>query len=235
MTAGGRSPAVRPPLGLRREVLADGVYEAVKALIMDRHLAPGAKINMDALARDLEVSPTPVREALARLEADGLVTKRALAGYTTVPLLDAAGLTELFELRQLLEPAAARWAAEAIDRSAAAALAAMVSDVRKATRSLRGEDYNAYGLIVAHDTEFHEAIAAATGRPLLLQTLRRLHPHVQIYRLFYRQDVGRETLAEHAAIARCLREHDAEGAAAAMTDHLAKAHRRFLAGLAARA
>ena len=216
--AAGTTPIA---FGLRRAVLADGVYEAVKALIMDRHLEPGAKVNMDALARELEVSPTPVREALARLEADGLVTKRPLVGYTTVPLLDADGLTELFELRQLLEPAAA-------------ALVSMVADVRKATGALRGEDYHSYGLIVAHDTEFHEAIAAAAGRPLLVQTLRRLHPHVQIYRLFYRQDVGRETLAEHATIARCLQRKDADGAARAMTEHLAKAHRRFLAGLAAR-
>src|SRR3954452_141794 len=89
--------------GIRREVLADGVYEAIKSLIMDRRIEPGAKINMDALARDLDVSPTPVREALARLEADGLVTKRALVGYTTAPMLDATGLEELFELRQLLE------------------------------------------------------------------------------------------------------------------------------------
>jgi len=229
--AAGTTPVA---VGLRRAVLADGVYEAVKALIMDRHLEPGAKVNMDALARELDVSPTPVREALARLEADGLVTKRPLVGYTTVPLLDADGLTELFELRQLLEPAAARWAAGAIDKAAAAALVSMVADVRKATGSLRGEDYKSYGLIVAHDTEFHEAIAAAAGRPLLGQTLRRLHPHVQIYRLFYRQDVGRETLAEHARIARCLQRKDADGAARAMTEHLAKAHRRFLAGLAAR-
>lgn len=230
MAAGTGSTPVVP----RRAVLADGVYEAVKALIMDRHLEPGAKINMDALARDLDVSPTPVREALARLEADGLVTKRALAGYTTVPLLDADGLTELFELRQLIEPAAARWAAEAIDKTASAALVAMVSDVRKAARSLSGADYRSYGLIVAHDTEFHEAIAAAAGRPLLLQTLRRLHPHVQIYRLFYGQDVGRETLAEHAAIARSLHRGDAEGAATAMAEHLAKAQRRFLRGMAGR-
>jgi len=229
--ATGTGPA---PLVPRRAVLADGVYEAIKALIMDRHLEPGAKINMDALARDLDVSPTPVREALARLEADGLVTKRALAGYTAMPLLDAGGLTELFELRQLIEPAAARWAAEAIDKAAGAALVAMVSDVSRATRSVSGEDYQAYGLIVTHDTEFHEAIAAATGRPLVLQTLRRLHPHVQIYRLFYRQDVGRDTLAEHTAIARCLQRKDADGASAAMTDHLAKAQQRFLAGLAAR-
>jgi len=222
------------PVGLRRAVLADGVYEAIKALIMDRHLEPGGKINMDALARDLDVSPTPVREALARLESEGLVTKRALAGYTTMPLLDGAGLTELFELRQLIEPAAARWAAEAIDKAAAAALVAMVKDVRAAARAQPGEDYRAYGLIVAHDTEFHEAIAAATGRPLLLQTLRRLHPHVQIYRLFYRHDVGRETLTEHATIARCLQRKDGEGAARAMTEHLAKAQHRFLAGLASR-
>src|SRR3954451_23880770 len=131
MAAGTRPVAA----GLRRAVLADGVYEAVKALIMDRHLEPGAKINMDALARDLDVSPTPVREALARLEADGLVTKRALVGYTAVPLLDAAGLTELFELRKLLEPAAARWAAESIDRPAASALVGMVTEIRSSTKS----------------------------------------------------------------------------------------------------
>jgi DNA-binding GntR family transcriptional regulator len=219
------------PSGLRREVLADGVYEAVKGLIMDRHIQPGAKINMDALARDLEVSPTPVREALARLEADGLVTKRALAGYTAAPLLDAAGLAELFELRRLLEPAAARWAAEVIDKPAASALVAMVTEIRNITRSLRGEDYQAYRLLVAHDTEFHEAIAAATGRQLLVQTMRRLHPHTQIYRLFYRHDVGRETITEHAAIARCLQRHDPDGAEEAMTAHLQSAHRRFLAGL----
>jgi DNA-binding GntR family transcriptional regulator len=217
--------------GLRREVLGDAVYEAVKALVMDRHIEPGAKINMDALARDLQVSPTPVREALARLEAEGLVTKRALAGYTAAPLLDAAGLDELFELRQLLEPAAARWAAEVIDGPSASALVAMVDEVRRATRSSRGEEYEAYRAIVVHDAEFHEAIAAATGRNLLLQTLRRLHPHVQIYRLFYRQDLGRDTLAEHAEIARRLKRRDPEGAAEAMTVHLANAHRRFVAGL----
>src|SRR5437764_3358648 len=111
------------PVGaLRREILADGVYEAIKSLIMDQRIEPGAKINMDSLARELQVSPTPVREALARLESDGLVTKRPLAGYTAASLLDAAGVDELFELRLLLEPAAARWAAQAIDNAALAEL-----------------------------------------------------------------------------------------------------------------
>jgi DNA-binding GntR family transcriptional regulator len=69
----------------RRTTLTDDVYAAVQALIMDHVIPPDERVNIDALARRLDVSPTPVREALARLEADGLVSKRPLAGYTTTP------------------------------------------------------------------------------------------------------------------------------------------------------
>ena len=53
-----------------RQILTDSVYDAVKALIMDDVVTPGAKLNMDALARDLAVSQTPIREALARLKQE---------------------------------------------------------------------------------------------------------------------------------------------------------------------
>jgi DNA-binding GntR family transcriptional regulator len=96
----------------RRVTLADDVYEAVRALLMDHAVAPGERVNIDALARRLEVSPTPVREALARLEADGLVRKRPLAGYTAAPLLTRAEFEELVEMRLILETAAAQRAAE---------------------------------------------------------------------------------------------------------------------------
>jgi DNA-binding GntR family transcriptional regulator len=213
--------------GLRREVLADGVYELVKALIMDQRIEPGSKINMDSLSRELEVSPTPVREALARLESDGLVTKKPLVGYTAAPLLDAQGLDELFELRMLLEPAAARWAAQSIAKSEVTALAAMVSEVRGITRATAGSDYRDYRAVVQHDGQFHEAIAAASGRGLLAHTLARLHPHAQLYRLFFSHGLERDTLAEHTAIVRALRRHDADEAAAAMTRHLERAYARF--------
>jgi hypothetical protein len=91
--------------------LSDRVYEVLKGQLMDRVLAPGEKINIDLLCRELEVSQTPIREALARLESDGLVTKRALAGYTVAPLLDAEGYDDLFEMRFILEPVAAARAA----------------------------------------------------------------------------------------------------------------------------
>lgn len=217
--------------GLRRVALADGVYEAIKTLIMDRQIEPGSKINMDELARGLSVSATPVREALARLEADGLVTKRPLVGYTAAPLLDAAGVGELFELRLLLEPAAARWAAEVIGQPDAAALVGLVSKARDATKSSSGEDYRAYRLLAAHDREFHETIASASGRVLMAQTLRRLHPHEQTYRVLFRRGFDRQTLLEHAAIARALQRRDADAAAAAMTEHLHKARQRVIAAM----
>jgi DNA-binding GntR family transcriptional regulator len=97
---------------LRRSTLGEDVYEALKALVMEHTLAPGDRINIDALARELDVSPTPVREGLARLESDGLVRKRALVGYTVSPLLTRAEFTDMFDMRLVLEGAAARWAAQ---------------------------------------------------------------------------------------------------------------------------
>ena len=69
----------------QRQALADDVYEAINALLMDSIIAPDARITIDTLARQLGVSPTPVREALARLESDGLVVKQGLRGYFATP------------------------------------------------------------------------------------------------------------------------------------------------------
>ncbi|MFD1047862.1 GntR family transcriptional regulator, partial [Kibdelosporangium lantanae] len=64
-----------------RTMLRDSVYESIKAMLMDNDLAPGSRLSIDAIARTLEVSPTPVREAMTKLEADGLVAKRPHAGF----------------------------------------------------------------------------------------------------------------------------------------------------------
>ena len=70
-------PAKRTP---RRSVLSDEIYDMIKAMIFDHEIAPGSRVNIDALALQLEVSQTPVREALARLESDGLIEKEPLKG-----------------------------------------------------------------------------------------------------------------------------------------------------------
>src|ERR1700704_7128467 len=107
----------RPPWtgedGPVRSVLADRVYELIKMKLMDNVVEPGARLSIDALSRDMQVSATPIREALARLESDGLVVKRAHRGYTAAPRLASQDFDELFRMRMLLEPASASWAAQA--------------------------------------------------------------------------------------------------------------------------
>src|SRR5882757_10348083 len=90
---------------LKRSTLGDDVYETLRAAVLEHTLTPGDRVNIDALARELEVSPTPVREALARLESEGLVRKRPLVGYTVSPLLTLAEFHDMFDMRLLLESA----------------------------------------------------------------------------------------------------------------------------------
>ena len=98
-------------------MLRESVYESLKRLLMDNALEPGTRLSIDGLARELQVSQTPVREALFRCEAEGLVVRRPNAGYVVAPLLGRDALLDLYDLRLLLEPtAAARAAANATER-----------------------------------------------------------------------------------------------------------------------
>src|ERR1700759_5567193 len=98
------SPALRP---LRRSPLGEDVCERLKASVLEHTLAPGVRVNIEGLARELGVFPPPFRGALARRDSDGLVRKRPLVGYTVSPLLTRAEFADMFDMRLLLECAAA--------------------------------------------------------------------------------------------------------------------------------
>ena len=75
----GRAPVIRPIS------VVEGVYDGIYHRLMSLEIAPGARIPIDVLSRDLGVSQTPVREALSRLEREGLVRKEHLVGYSAAP------------------------------------------------------------------------------------------------------------------------------------------------------
>jgi DNA-binding GntR family transcriptional regulator len=208
-----------------RQILTDGAYETVKELIMDNQLEPGERINIEELARQLEISTTPVREALARLESDGLVRKRALTGYAAAPLLNLASLGHLFEIRRLLEPHAAAKAAKLATDTEIANLREMVALMRADDI---GDDYSHYRTFAAHDTEFHALVARYSGNPVLEQTLAGLHFHWHLYRLRFEPEVGVDTIAEHANIATAIADRDPTAAGEAMRAHLQTSEERLL-------
>ncbi|UCM91433.1 GntR family transcriptional regulator [Streptomyces marincola] len=212
--------ATRP----QRQVLAEVAYELIRRRLVDHEIPPGSRMNINTLAAELDVSPTPLREALARLEAEGLVVKRSLAGYAAAPLLGPRDLDELFDVRLLLEPAVA---ARAADRTAPGDLVRLAGTLAE-TEAARDDGSRESMLVyLRNDAAFHDGIAALGGNALLRTTLCRLHAHAHQYRLFFRAGMARATLVEHERILQALRERDADTAAARMRTHLRRARERL--------
>ncbi|WBB63046.1 GntR family transcriptional regulator [Streptomyces sp. WMMC500] len=217
---GGTAAADDKPAdgGPARRALSESVYERIKAMVMDHEIAPGGRVSIDGLARELAVSPTPVREALARLESDGLVVKRSLSGYRATELLTMDAMEELFEMRALLEPPAAAFAASHADEAQLDRIERIVEEMQ--ARPEPSGPYAAYRDFAALDQRFHEAIAEAADRPLLADAVERLHAHLHIFRLGSIPGAGEPTLAEHERILRAVLRRSPERAAEAMAEHL---------------
>jgi len=211
---------------VRRLSLADDVYESVKARVMDHAIAPGARVTIDVLARELDVSPTPVREALARLEADGLVRKRPLAGYTCTPLLTRTEFEELFEMRLLLEPAAAARTAARSPRPEVTRLrvAATLPDAAPDG----GHGYASFAAFTAADARFHDLLAELSGNRMLRDAFARLHAHLHLHRLNFPTAHYGVSSDEHHLVVDAVGAGDPDRAATAMRAHLVAARERHL-------
>lgn len=214
---------------LTRRVLVDEVYEAVLALVMDQVLAPGEKASIDGIARMLDVSPTPVREALVRLEAEGLVLREARKGYTVAPLLDELGLRSLYDMRQLLEPHAASCAAKQVTPQAREELSESVKNLRAVGQKPKAsdDDFTDYRAFIEEDQRFHNAVAAHSGNPLLFNAIDRLRAHTHLYRLNFQNQFVVETVTEHEAILAAIDAGNSEEAAATMHTHIDHAFARM--------
>lgn len=210
-----------------RRPLTNDVYEVVVDMLMNHALGPGDRINIESLARSLGVSPTPVREALARVESEGLIIKAPQRGYTVAPLITLDQLQELIELRLLIEPATA---------AAAAKLATVqqANELRSFARTggAGDNDVAANRLDMLYDAKFHDMIAELAGNRLIRETLARLRSHLHMYRLYHHAGQAAATKPEHLAIARAIRNRDPEVASEAMATHLRTALERLNAALA---
>jgi DNA-binding GntR family transcriptional regulator len=220
------SPAPLPS----RQMLADGVYDAVKEQVMNLSIPPGTKINIDRLARELQVSNTPLREALTRLESEGLVTRRNLRGYWTADLLDEQGMRDYFGVRLLLEPGAAEAAARGPDvKALTAELTEILGQMTRSARQPALEhDYHRYREFAEADARFHRAIATASGNALLASILAGMNAHAHNYRFYFRGGMADTTVAEHRAILDGLTDRNPGEAMAAMRTHLEHARDRLL-------
>jgi len=209
----------------RSNSLADSVYEVIFAQLMSLKIAPGARITVDNLVKEFNVSQTPIREALGRLEGEGLVVKTHLIGYSAAPQITHRRFDELYHLRLLLEPDGAARAAKAMDDEKLAILreAAGVMGRREgADERLR------YSTFARQDAVFHDRIMEFAGNELIRQTLSHQHTHFHIFRLMFHSRVTEEALDEHEALLSAFAAGDPSAAEKAMRTHLEHSRDRLV-------
>jgi DNA-binding GntR family transcriptional regulator len=213
----------------RHKGLADDVYEAVFNKLMTLDIAPGARITVDGLVRELEVSHTPIREALGRLEGEGLVVKTHLVGYSAAPQITRARFEELYDFRLLLEPEAARRAAVRISEQNLGKLRKTAGSMAALSSSRQRQSYSGFARLDAH---FHDAIMEIAGNTLIRDTLAHLHTHFHIFRLMYHARITEEALSEHEALLAAFSAGDEAGAERAMRTHIERSRERLLMAFA---
>jgi DNA-binding GntR family transcriptional regulator len=212
--------AIQRPKGL-----ADDVYGAIFNKLMSLEIAPGARITVDGLVRELEVSHTPIREALGRLEGEGLVVKTHLVGYSATPQITRRHFDELYEMRLLLEPDAARRAASRINEHNMRRLTDTAEQMRQLDGSLERRKYSGFARL---DADLHDQILDIAGNALVRETLAHLHTHFHIFRLMFHARVTEEALSEHESLLVALSSGDEPGAERAMREHIERSRRRLL-------
>ena len=193
---------------------SDRAYETLLREIQDGVLAPGAVLAEVEQATRLGVSRTPLREALGRLAADGLVVQQS-PRVTVVTAIETADIRALFEVRRALEEAAARLAAERGDVGTFAELARAFGEADVAD-SVGVEAY--YALVARLDRELDAAVA----NEFLTAALRNVRTHLVRVRRLARDNPDRlaASAAEHRLIASALAARDADLAAHATHVHL---------------
>ncbi|WP_127752705.1 GntR family transcriptional regulator [Devosia sp. 1566] len=206
--------------------LANEVYEAIFSQLMALKIAPGARITVDNLSRELGVSQTPIREALGRLEGEGLVNKTHLIGFSAAPQISVRQFANLYELRLLLEPHAAR---EAVARLTDKNLAALTEAAGVMGRRAKSGDERArYSQFARQDAVFHDMIVQTAGNDLIRDTLAHQHVHFHIFRLMFHSRVTAEALEEHEAIIASFEARDGQAAEQAMRAHIERSRDRLL-------
>lgn len=173
-----------------RENLADEIAERARRLIADGRLAAGERINESRLAADLDVSRTPLREALSRLASEGFVTVKPRRGFF-VQSLGAEEVRELYQIRGILDPAALELAGlpspGQLDR-----LAALNVRILEAAPDVEA--------IVSRDDAWHEELLCHCPNRIVLDLIRQF--------MLRTRPLERAYMAEHANVEVTVREHE---------------------------
>ncbi|MCD6032080.1 MAG: GntR family transcriptional regulator [Thermomicrobiales bacterium] len=213
-----------------RSDLEERVYSELRNRIMARDIPPGTTLTLRQVAEALEVSATPVRDALRRLNNDGLVRDGGKQGFSVIGL-GAQDIVDLFGARLAIEGYAARIAAAQLDRDRLRAEMTLLVTSFPAT--FEGDHYIDYERFQALDSAFHITIIEATGNARLVGMYQALNVHIHLARIYQREHEQRAIAnhQEHLAIVTGLERGDPDATERAVEAHIVNVRDHILSKL----
>lgn len=195
---------------IQREKLSNQVYTAMKEMIADYRFQPGARLVIEQISKELQVSRTPVWEAVGRLEQEGLVVTVNRAVFMVA--LTAQETLNLYAVRQVLEGMAARLAATRMDEQS---LRKMADCLELQKDAVRTKDVLAYSKL---DFLFHASVYDSCGNPFLKELLETIKNKMRPLSIHMELDFTL-LIEHHSELLRALRERDSEKAEYALQIH----------------
>ena len=207
--------------------LRDVVFNTLRQAILKGELKPGERLLEIQLANKLGVSRTPVREAIRKLELEGLVLMIPRKG-AEVAEITRQDMEDVLEVRTALEELAVKDACDHITD-------AQLSELKKASNEFKKALLEGKDLVTCADADmhFHDVILSATNNRRLIQMLNNLSEQMYRYRMEYLKDerTHKTLIEEHDAIRRALKKHDKVKAGAAIRVHIDNQKRSILESL----
>jgi DNA-binding GntR family transcriptional regulator len=194
--------------------LASDVYEQILGAILSGHIAPGERIVQEKIAAEINVSRTPVREALLRLEQEGILEISGRSGFT-IRTITPAEVAQIYQAREAVEGYAARLVAEAADPAHFLRIERVILKEEKLS-SRNVEDY------FHANKRIHRAIVEETGNRYMLEQFDGIWNRGISFRLFAAidtVDLGK-SLSEHHALLEAIKSGTPDTAQRAMILHI---------------
>lgn len=211
-------------IGFRHQTLVERIYGHLRGRIERGEIPPSARLDERAIAEELSVSRTPLREAIGKLTKEGLVEHRPYVG-NFVRVLNAKQINEIYEVRKVLEGLAVRIAVPKFTPELVAEVRAALLDTEAALAAGDMAEYS------AADQRFHAVFVRVAGNETLFETLDRLRLQIGMIRMAANQDpaIVARTAMERPRILAALEARDAERAARLMQEHIEGVREAFAA------
>jgi DNA-binding GntR family transcriptional regulator len=203
---------------VKRVTLSEAAYQAIRREIITGALTQGSKLVVSTLAKALCLSATPINEALAALEREGLVSYAPHRGYF-VWTITQESIEQIYSIREVFETLAVRYVAQSAERSVIDQLQEIL---RQAQRTVRSTDTTKFSEL---DWEFHRTIWSSTKNSLAIRIGEFIDGQIQMLTTTAAREPGRfrGALNEHLEIFRAIKNRDVAEAEAATRKHISNA------------